>query len=107
MQLHRVALLVVLMILLGLLTVFQPIQTWRLGYRITALEQVRDRLVEENKKLELANSRLGTPEALLQRAASLDLGLAYPKRWSVIKVKKGRPAAIPASARAVVAYPGQ
>ncbi|MBI5369506.1 MAG: hypothetical protein HZA54_20910 [Planctomycetes bacterium] len=105
MQLHRVALLVLLMVLLGLMTVFQPIQSWRLGYRMTALTQVRDRLVEENQQLELSNARLGTPEALLQRASALDLGLAYPKRWSVLKVRRGQPVLLPA--RAVVAGPRQ
>lgn len=101
MQLHRVVLLVILLVLLGLMTVFQPIQTWRLGYRITTLNQVRDHLVEENKRLELVNTKLGTPEALLQRASAMELGLNFPKRWCVLRARKGRPVELPTRAVAV------
>lgn len=92
MKLYRVFIVVAVMTLLALLTVWQQMQTTRLGYKIEEIEQKKQRLLEEQRQLCVEVSRLGAPDALTARAEKLGIKLTQPSEVSVVKVSGGNPA---------------
>ncbi len=65
--------------LVAMLTVWQHVQSVRVGYEIVRLRRERDVLAEENRRLELEADRLKSPETLLKEMLGLGLKPARPE----------------------------
>ena len=94
MDIHRLALLVLLLTVIGFITVFQQVRTWRQGYRINELREKRRELSEEQRRLELEVARARSGPALVVRAQELSVPVA-PQSYNVVRVE-GRPRSVPA-----------
>ncbi len=98
MDIRRLALLVLLLTVIGFITVFQQVKTWRQGYRINELREKRRKLQEEQRLLELAVARARSGPVLVERAQALAVPVTPPQSYNVVRVD-GRSRPTPAAAR--------
>jgi hypothetical protein len=75
--------------LIGMLTVWQHVQSVRAGYEIAKLRRHRNVLAEENRRLQLEADRLKSPENLLMKVRELGLGLRPAKPEEIVRVENG------------------
>ena len=86
---RRLILIIGLITFLGLITAWQQIQTVRFGYQISEANQIKQRLIEEEKALEICVARLKSPEKLLARSTRMKVNLVYPEKWDLVDASKG------------------
>ncbi len=86
MDLHRLAMLVVLLTLIGFITVFQQVRTWRLGYRINELREKKRLLQEEQRRMQLEVARGLSSASLMERAQALGVNVGTPSGYNVVRV---------------------
>ena len=75
--------------LMAMLTVWQHVQSVRVGYEITRLRRERNVLAEENRRLELEADRLKSPRVLLKKVEDLDLGIRPAQPDEILRIKTG------------------
>lgn len=92
MDIHRLALLVVLLTLIGFITVFHQVKIWRSGYRINELREKKRLLSEERRRLELDVARAKSSQVLLARAEALAVPVSLPAQYNVVRVSMKIPA---------------
>lgn len=92
MDIHRLALLVVLLTLIGFITVFHQVKLWRSGYRINDLREKKRLLSEERRRLELDVARAKSSSALLEHAQALAVPVSLPAQYNVVRVTEEAPA---------------
>lgn len=90
MDIGRLALLVVLLTLVGFITVFQHLKTYRSGYRINELRDKQRLLQEEQRRLELDVARSMTSQHLLARAQALAVPVSLPGHYNVVRIDRNR-----------------
>lgn len=73
--------------LIAMLTVWQHLQSVRMGYEITKLRRDRNALAEVNRRLELEADRLKSPEHLLMKVKELGLDLRPARPDEIITVR--------------------
>lgn len=73
----RLLVVIAVVTFLGLVTVWQQIQTMRWGYRISESTELKKQLVEEQKTLEIQLTNLTSPQQLLARAQDKGIKMAY------------------------------
>jgi hypothetical protein len=80
MKVWQYVLALLVFIALALATVWQQVRLTRAGYRLHALEQDRERLVEQRRKLEVRRAREERVDVLVERARKLGLALPGEER---------------------------
>jgi cell division protein FtsL len=73
---------------MAMLTVWQHLQSVRVGYEITRLRGERNALAEVNRRLELEADRLKSPENLLKKVKKLGLDLRPARCDEIVRVKR-------------------
>jgi cell division protein FtsL len=73
---------------MAMLTVWQHLQSVRVGYEITRLRGERNALAEANRRLELEADRLKSPENLLKKVKKLGLDLRPARCDEIVRVKR-------------------
>ena len=67
------------LVVLGLITVWEHLRLLSVGYEVNDLRGRRDRLAEEVRVLERRIDAAATPSAAAERVRTLDIGLAPPR----------------------------
>ncbi len=83
--------LLLLTIVGAILYIAIRVKAVNLGYRINQEIQLKDNLIEENKRLELDIARLKSPPRI-EHEAQAELGLALPESHQIVYLKKTEPA---------------
>jgi len=73
----RLLLVIAVMAVLGLVTVWQQVQTMRWGYRISESVEAKKRLLEEQKNLDVELSAFTSPSQLLVLAQKKGIAMDY------------------------------
>ena len=81
----RFVAIIVVVTFLGLVTVWQQIQTVRWGYQISEAQSLKTQLVEEQKTISSQLSQVKSPRGLLDLARARQIVLTYPQKLSRIK----------------------
>ena len=87
----RFVAIIVVVTFLGLITVWQQIQTVRWGYQISEAQSTKAQLVEEQKAISSQLSQTKSPQGLLGLARARQISLAYPRKLSGIKSEATAP----------------
>lgn len=73
--------------LMGMMTVWQHVQSVKAGYEVVRLRRERNVLAEENRRLELEADRLKSPENLLGKLKKLGLDLRPARPEEVMRME--------------------
>ena len=76
----RFVVIIVIVTFLGLVTVWQQVQTLQWGYNISETESAKKRIMEEHKTLSLQLSQVKSPPQLLELARTRQIILDYPQQ---------------------------
>ncbi|MDI6732904.1 MAG: hypothetical protein QME51_02075 [Planctomycetota bacterium] len=79
MYLIRFYVIIGLITFLGLVTTWQQIQTVRYGYRISQINKVKEKVVNEQLSLKLELTTLKSPQHLLTSKSFLTLKMVHPE----------------------------
>jgi len=71
----------VLVVTLALLLVWQQFRTTRAGYEVARLQKRREKLMEQNTRLECEIANLRSPARLLVMMKELQIDLVHPMEW--------------------------
>jgi hypothetical protein len=74
----RFILLIVLITFLAMITVWQEVQSVRLGYSISDLIKQKNALIRENTSLTIQLAHLKSPDSLWNQAKIMQVDVVYP-----------------------------
>ena len=84
----RLILLIVIITLLGLITAWQQIQTVRLGYRVSDLAVIKQKLTTQNHTLQTDLTAVKSPNRLRMTADTCQMKLIYSGEANLTEVKE-------------------
>ncbi|MFA5793619.1 MAG: hypothetical protein WC980_00915 [Candidatus Brocadiia bacterium] len=87
MHVQRLILVIVVITLLGLITVWQQIQTVRLGYQISSFASLKQNLTTENHTLQTKLASTKSPLSLAKTADLSKLKLIYAGDSNITEIK--------------------
>ena len=78
----------VIVVSLGILYVWQNIQSVRIGYRIKQKEQIVKELQKKLHGLEVTVARLKMPQTIKRSLEENNISLSVPQSWQIVKISE-------------------